>query len=223
MNLGRRLGFADREDAGRQLADALHTFADIHPVVVGLPRGGVVVADQVARRLGAVLDVVVVRKLGAPSQPELALGALGEGGVCVLDESLLRECRIDAGQLEALERREATELARRVRLLRAGRPAVPVVGRTVLLVDDGVATGSVARAAGTVLRARGARRVVVAVPVGPVGVRERLCPPADDVVCLETPEYFYAVGQYYRNFSQTTDEEVVQLLQRSYRGLPSES
>jgi predicted phosphoribosyltransferase len=217
MNLGRGRGFADRDDAGRRLAEALGDFADLHPVVVGLPRGGAVVADRVARRLDAVLDVVVVRKLGVPSQPELALGALGEGGVCVLDEAVVRECRIDAAALEAIKRREAAELARRVRLLRAGRPSVPVTGRTVLLVDDGVATGSVARAASTVLRARGALRVVVAVPVGPVGVRERLCPPADDVLCLQTPEYFFAVGQFYRDFSQTTDHEVVDLLRQSYR------
>jgi predicted phosphoribosyltransferase len=217
MILGRGRGFADRGDAGRRLAEALDDFAGIHPVVVGLPRGGVVVADHVARTLDAVLDVVVVRKLGVPAQPELAFGAIGEGGVCVLDDAVVRECRIDAGQREALKRREAAELARRVRLLRAGRPAVPVSGRTVLLVDDGVATGSVARAASTVLRARGAARVVVAVPVGPVGVRERLCPPADDVICLQTPDYFYAVGQFYRDFSQTTDREVVDLLRRSYR------
>ena len=207
--------FSDRPEAGRLLGEALRGHTDQGAVVLGLPRGGVPVAFEVARALGTPLDIVVVRKLGVPSQPELGLGAIGEGGVRVTNERVLRAAKVSADELAAIERRERLELERRAARFRAGRPAVPLAGKTVFIVDDGIATGSTARVACQVARARGARRVILAVPVGPPGVRASMQPDADDVVCLTTPADFFAVGQCYRDFSQTSDDEVVELLHRA--------
>jgi putative phosphoribosyl transferase len=205
--------FRDRADAGRGLAERLRRCRLEEPiVVVGLPRGGVPVAAEVARALGAPLDVLVVRKLGCPWQPELAMGAIGEGDVIVLNPGLIAAAGLGAEAVREVVRRERVELERRVRRYRGGRPPAPVEGRTVVLVDDGLATGSTARAAIRVLRGRGARRVVLAVPVAPPHAVQELRELADEVVAVETPEPFLAIGQFYADFSQTSDEEVARLL-----------
>jgi putative phosphoribosyl transferase len=204
--------FRDRREAGARLAERLEHLRDESPVVLGLPRGGVPVAFEVAQRLGAPLDVIVVRKLGVPFQPELGMGAVGEDGVIVLTEEVLRLARVRDDDLARIETRERTEVERRARAFRGGRPRVDVSGRTVIVVDDGVATGGSARAAIQVARAQGARRVVLAVPVGAVDTITQLGAEADEVVCVEMPFGFLAVGQGYRDFTQTTDDEVVRLL-----------
>ncbi|HVX22174.1 MAG TPA: phosphoribosyltransferase family protein [Acidimicrobiales bacterium] len=216
--------FRDRADAGRRLAEKLGHLAAADPVVLGLPRGGVPVAFEVARALGAPLDVIVVRKLGVPYQPELAMGAIGEDGVRVVNADVVRMAGVDAAELDAAERTERSELERRVTRLRGGRLRRPVTGRTAIVVDDGIATGSTARAACQVARAEGAARVVLAVPVAPASSLLRLEDVADDVVCLEVPEVFMAVGQFYADFSQTSDDEVVDLLDRAASfGTPASS
>jgi predicted phosphoribosyltransferase len=182
------------------------------PVVVALPRGGVPVAAPLARALGAPLDVIVVRKLGVPGHAELAMGALGEGGVRVLDHEVISALRVSARQLAEVETREARELARRAALLRDGRPAVPLDGRRVIVVDDGLATGSTARAAIDVARAAGASAVVLGVPVAPPSTVAELSQVADAVVCVVTPSPFAAIGQWYHDFSPTSDETVVRIL-----------
>jgi putative phosphoribosyl transferase len=204
--------FADRADAGRRLADRLRPLAGADVVVLGLPRGGVPVAAQVARALGAPLDVILVRKLGVPHQPELAMGAIGEDGVRVLNEQVVRAGGFSARQLDETEARERRELERRARLYRGARPRVPVAGRTALIVDDGIATGSTVRAACRVARAHGAHRVIVATPVAPPGTVGALRADADEVIALHMPERFYAIGQFYGDFSQTADDDVVRLL-----------
>jgi predicted phosphoribosyltransferase len=215
--------FVDRREAGRRLARRLEFLRGADPVVLGLPRGGVPVAFEVALALDAPLDVVVVRKLGVPYQPELGMGAIGEEGVRVLNPEVVRGALVTEEELAAVERRERDVLQRRVRALRRGRPPVPLAGRTVVVVDDGIATGSTARAACGLVRARGAARVVLAVPVAPRGVLERLLGPdpaavgagADEAVCLETPRYFSAIGRWYADFTQVSDKEVVALLDRA--------
>jgi putative phosphoribosyl transferase len=204
--------FLNRADAGGRLAQRLKRFQAEDPVVVALPRGGVPVAAEVAAALHAPLDVLVVRKLGCPWQPELGVGAIGEGGVILLNHELIGQAGLTRREIEAVAEREHAELERRVRRYRGDRPPVPVAGRTALLVDDGLATGFTARAAIQVLRARGARRVVLAVPVAPPSAVRELRMMADDVVAMETPEPFIAIGRYYADFAQTTDEEVSRLL-----------
>ena len=181
----------------------------------GLPRGGVPVAFEVARELDAPLDVIVVRKLGVPYQPELGMGAIGEDGVRVLNDQVLAMARVGEDEVAAVERSERAELERRATRFRGSRPRASLVGRTAVLVDDGIATGSTARAACQVARAHGASRVILAVPVAPRSSLGLLAEVADELVCLATPEPFYAVGQFYRDFSQTSDEEVVELVERA--------
>ena len=205
------ISFANRVDAGRRLSEELVRFRGPDLVVLGLPRGGVPVAAEVARALGAPLDVIVVRKLGVPAQPELAMGALGEDGVRVLDEAVLRATGVAATDLARVEERERAELEARVARFRPGRPRLDLGGRTALIVDDGIATGSTARAACLVARHLGARRVVVAAPVAAPDAASRLTD-ADEVVCLSAPRGFGSVGSYYDDFSATRDEEVVALL-----------
>ena len=206
--------FRDRVDAGRHLAEVVQRadLGDGDVVVLGLPRGGVPVAFEVARALGAPLDVIVVRKLGVPFQPELAMGAIGEEGVRVVNEEVLRSSALDMDDIEAVERRERVELERRAREYRGDRPRLELSGRCAVIVDDGIATGSTARAACQVARAHGAARVVLAVPVASrlavLGLRD-VC---DEMLCVDVPEPFYAVGEWYRDFSQTTDEQVVERL-----------
>ncbi|WP_055589137.1 phosphoribosyltransferase family protein [Streptacidiphilus griseoplanus] len=204
--------FVDRLDAGRRLAARLEHLRGQDVVVLGLPRGGVTVAAQVADALGAPLDAVVVRKLGVPFQPELAMGAIGEGGVRVLNDDVLSRGRIPRWRLDQVEEQELAELHRRATLYRGGRPGIDIRGRTVVVVDDGIATGATARAACQVARARGAARVVLAVPVAPRGWTAELGDTADELVCVDTPATFFGIGQFYADFSQTADEEVTACL-----------
>jgi putative phosphoribosyl transferase len=207
--------FADRHDAGRQLAAALERFREQHPVVVAIPRGGVPVAAEIARTLDAPLDVVMVRKVGAPWQPEYAIGAVAEGGVRILAERELEVLGIGAPELEALIARAEHELAERSKRYRGERTSLEVNGRTVLLVDDGLATGRTAKAAARALRGRGAARVVLAVPVAAAQSVREMADSVDEVVALQVPEDLLAVGFWYRDFSPTADEEVTTLLRRS--------
>ncbi|MFB8407644.1 phosphoribosyltransferase family protein [Streptomyces sp. NPDC055912] len=206
--------FSDRTDAGRQLAARLGHLKGHDVVVLGLPRGGVPVAAEVADALDAPLDICLVRKLGVPQQPELAMGALGEGGVRVVNERVLHEAGVGARDLAAVEEREHLVLDQRARRYRGSRSSVSLEGRTVLVVDDGLATGATALAACRVVRARGAARIVLAVPVAPRGWTARLGGEADETVCVHAPEVFSAIGQFYRDFTQTPDAEVVACLDR---------
>jgi putative phosphoribosyl transferase len=212
--------FADRSDAGRRLATRLQHLRDEDVVVLGLPRGGVPVAFEVAKALGAPLDVIVVRKLGLPFQPELAMGAIGEGDARVVDRDLVRRALVSERELRAVEARERAELERRVRRFRGDRAAVSLAGRTVIVVDDGIATGATARAACQVARARGAGRVVLAVPVGsPDSVDElEASDDIDEVVCLEPHTLFMGIGGFYVDFTQTRDEQVIDLLTQAAAG-----
>lgn len=207
--------FSNRIDAGQQLAARLGNLRGPDTVVVGLPRGGVPVAAEVARELGAPLDVILVRKLGVPFQPELGMGAIGEDGVRVINTDIVRMVGVDDREVADVEARERKELQRRSELYRRGRPRVPLGGRTVVVVDDGVATGSTARAACQVARAEGATRVVLAVPVAPGDWTLRLVGEADEFIALTTPRDFSGVGQFYRDFSQTSDHEVTACLDRA--------
>ena len=207
--------FVDRADAGRQLAAKLAHLRSSNVVVLGLPRGGVPVAAEVARALAAPLDVIVVRKLGAPRQPELGMGAIGEDGVRVINDEVVRIVGASALDVADVERHERAELDRRARRFRAGRARLDIAGRTVVIVDDGIATESTARAACQVARAHGAARVVLAVPVAPPEWESMLGGVADEFVCLETPASFFAVGQAYVDFSQTGDDDVVAILERA--------
>jgi putative phosphoribosyl transferase len=206
--------FRDRVDAGRRLAEVLEPWRAEHPVILGLPRGGVPVAAEVAASLNAPLDVILVRKLGVPTQPELAMGAIGEDGIRVLNDDVVRIAQIDRPTIAAVEQSERVELDLRAERFRDGRPRLDLRDRTAIIVDDGIATGSTARAAIEVARAHGAARVVLAVPVAPASTCADLDRVADEVVCLETPDPFVAVGQFYRDFSQTSDAEVIACLSR---------
>jgi putative phosphoribosyl transferase len=206
--------FRDRLDAGRQLAQKLMKYADRPDVLVlALPRGGVPVAFEVARALRAPLDIFLVRKLGLPGHEELAMGAISSGGVRVLNESLVRALRIPQAEIDAVAVEEQRELERREREYRDDRPAPDVRGRTVILVDDGLATGSTMRAAVAALRRQHPDRVVVAVPVGAGESCTDFAGEADEVICARTPDPFYAVGLWYGDFGQTSDEEVRDLLE----------
>ena len=209
--------FVDRADAGRRLAERLARYRDEDPIVLALPRGGVPVGAEVARALGAPLDVFVSRKLGAPGQPELGIGAVAQGGTRILNKDIVEQIGIPQEYLEEVTRRELAEVNRRLRLLRGERPKPEIRDRTAILVDDGLATGVTARAAVRALRERGPRRLVLAVPVCPPRTARLLAPEVDDLLCLHTPQDFYAVGLWYRDFEQTTDEEVIELLERARR------
>ena len=204
--------YRDRRDAGRWLADALPPLDD--PVVLGLPRGGVPVAAIVAERLGAPLDVIIVRKVGIPWHPEVAMGAIGEGGARFTDASTMRWAGVSADEFAAVEARERRTLDARVAALRRGRPLLPLDGRTALIVDDGIATGATMRVAVLVARGRGAASVVVAAPVAAADTVAMLEREADAVVVPLIPAGFRAVGEHYLDFGQTTDEEVQRLLSR---------
>jgi predicted phosphoribosyltransferase len=216
--------YRDRREAGRFLARLLTEYADRPDVVVlALPRGGVPVAYEVARALGAPLDVFLVRKLGLPGHEELAMGAIASGGVRVLNEDVVRALGISEDVVATVAAEELQELKRRERAYRGNRPAPDVRGKTVILIDDGLATGSTMRAAVAALRQQGPARIVVAVPVGAPGTCAELQGEADEAVCAQTPDPFYAVGLWYRDFSQTTDEEVRELLERAAaKGAPAQ-
>jgi predicted phosphoribosyltransferase len=211
--------FRDRIDAGRQLSRSFEGRELRRPVVLGLPRGGVPVAAELARALDAPLDVLVVRKLGLPRQPEVAMGAIGERGARVLNDDVLTSSAVADGDLEAVERRERAELESRVARFRGEAETVELGGRTAVIVDDGVATGATARVACIVARELGAASVIVAVPVGAADSIAALAalPEVDEVVCLRAPGDFMAVGLHYIDFRQTTDEEVQELLRAARR------
>lgn len=211
--MGRERIFANRQEAGRLLAAELSKYADRDDaIVLGLPRGGVPVAAEVARALRLPLDVLVVRKLGAPGQEELAIGAIGEGGARVVNEQLVRNLGLEARDIDRIAAREERELRRRVSAYRGGHEALAVEDKIVLLVDDGVATGATMRAGLQALKAAGAARVIAASPLGAADSVAALEDDADEVVVLQTPEWFSAVGQWYEDFGQTTDEEVRSIL-----------
>lgn len=213
----RSIRFADRTDAGRRLAERLLPLAAEHPVVIGLPRGGVPVAREVALALDAPLDFLAVRKLGAPHNPEYGIGAVAEDGTRVIDPEATAVLGIRNGTLDAIAERETAELRRRVSLYRGDRPPqIEIAGRTVVVVDDGVATGVTDLAALRALRRRKPRRLVLAVPVCPPETARRLREDADEVVCLQAPPRFLGVGQWYEDFSQISDEEVLAVLEESH-------
>ena len=210
--------FANRAEAGRLLAEKLEKYAGRTDVVVlGLPRGGVPVAYEVAQRLGVSLDVFVVRKLGVPGFEELAVGAIASGGVRVLNEDIMRSLPNADQLIESVTEKETVELERREQTYRDGRPAPELRDRVVILVDDGLATGATMRAAVAALRQRGVAKIVVAAPVGAPDTCRELEQEADETICATAPEFFQAVGQYYEDFSQTSDEEVRELLARAAR------
>jgi putative phosphoribosyl transferase len=208
--------FANRMEAGRLLAEKLGEYAGRDDVIVlGLPRGGVPVASEIAKRLRAPLDVFIVRKLGVPGFEELAAGAIASGGVRVLNEDVMRTIPRADETIELVSERERAELQRREELYRRGRGALRVRDRTIILVDDGLATGATMRAAVKALRHSGAGKIVVAVPVGPHDTCAEIKALADETICLSTPEFFQAVGQYYEDFAQISDDDVRELLART--------
>lgn len=209
--------FQDRQTAGRELAEKLLKYKGEDLLVLGVPRGGVIVAAEVAKALAAPLDVIISRKIGAPFNPELALGAVAPDGTVLFDERLLDLLRLGRDDLQEEVADQLEEIRRRLKLYRGGREPSRYDGRTVIVVDDGIATGFTLRAALRWLRRHDPGKLVLAVPVAPPEVVERLRQEVDEVVCLETPEEFYAVGQFYKDFRQITDEEVVAALAHNYR------
>ncbi len=208
--------FEDRPDAGRKLAERLRAYADRQDVLVlGMPRGGVPVAFEVAQALHAPLDVFLCRKLGVPLQEELAFGAIALGGVRVLDEQIVEAAGLGRTEIDAITARERKELERREDVYRAGRAPLDVAGRTVIIVDDGIATGASMFASVRALRLLKPARIVVAVPVAPDSTCRRLGREVDELVCVHRPSSFYAIGQYYLDFKQLTDGEVVELVERA--------
>jgi len=223
MSLGSIMGFEpsqrrvfrDRREAGRLLGQKLSHHAGTSPIVLGLPRGGVPVADEVARAVGGTLDVWVVRKLGAPQQRELGLGAIAEGPAAVIDDDLVAMLGVSSTQLSAIAQREMAEVRRRVELLRAGRAAPALKGRNVIIVDDGIATGGTVRAAIRAVRAQEPARVIVATPIASPDVVARLRQEADEVVCLHEARDLVAIGLWYQDFEQVEDAEVAGILERA--------
>lgn len=212
-----KLPIENRSEAGRDLAKALQSFADSDAVVLALPRGGVPVAFEIANALHLELDLLLVRKLGTPGQRELAMGAIASGGARVLNPDIVSTLRISDAAIEQTEREARGELERRERVYRGDRPPPAVAGRTVIIVDDGLATGATMRAAIAALRQLDPGRIVVAVPVAPADTIDTLEREADEVVCLQTPWPFSAIGQFYRQFGQVSDDEVRELLARAWQ------
>jgi putative phosphoribosyl transferase len=205
--------FKNRIEAGQRLAAALKDESS-NVVVLAVPRGGVVVGYEVARALNAPLDLVITRKIGAPENPELAIGAVAEDGTYLLDNSLVEMLNVPKGYVASEVERQKAEIKRRLKTYRGDEPSVEIVGHNVILVDDGVATGATLRAALLSLQKRGVKTVTVAVPVGPQDTIRKMQKEADRVVCLATPDPFYAIGEFYADFDQTSDEEVIKLLER---------
>ena len=214
--------FEDRVQAGQQLAQKLGAYAGKTDVVVlGIPRGGVPVAFEVAKVLRAPLDIFLSRKLGVPGQEELAFGALASGGVRVLDRGLIRELNLSKEEIDRIAETVKKELERRERVYRGDRPPIKIEGKVTLLVDDGIATGSSMRAGIKALRQMKPSRLVVAVPVAPRQTCKRMKSEVDELICVYTPELFYAIGQFYEDFSQISDEEVTELLRRAAQSVNS--
>ncbi|ADH88507.1 phosphoribosyltransferase [Ancylobacter novellus DSM 506] len=216
--------FADRVDAGRRLAEALAIYRQRHPVVLALPRGGVPVAAEVAQALGAPLDLLLVRKIGLPWQRELAIGAVVDGAdpLVVRNEAIIAHAQVSEAAFQRACREEMAEIERRKTRYLGGRARAPLAGRVVIVVDDGIATGATMRAALRAIRQRGPSRLVLAVPVAAADSLSELRPEVDDIVCLDTPEPFRAIGCFYRDFSQVSDEEVIAALERFPTGVPSD-
>jgi putative phosphoribosyl transferase len=205
--------FLDRRDAGRQLAACLEAYRSRDDVLIlALPRGGVPVAAEVAKALGLPFDLLLVRKLGIPGCAETAMGAIAANGVCVMNDDLIQQLDLTRTEINEVKRRETEELARRERLYRAGKPSIEVTGKTVIVIDDGIATGATMQAAILLLRRQGARRIVVATPVAPPDTARKLAREVDEMIVVAEPEEFSAVGEWYRNFGQTGDDEVRRLL-----------
>lgn len=211
--------FSDRVDAGKRLTEALADFHGKDAAVLAIPRGGVVVGYEIAAALMLPLDVIVPRKLGSPDNPELAIGAIAEDGTRVLDNQLVVYLGVPDSYIEMESERQRQEIARRMKVYREGAEPIDLRGKEVIIVDDGIATGSTMKAALLSVRNRGAKSVTVAVPVGPPQTITELKQLADRVICLYTPEYFQAIGQFYEDFSQITDEEVIRLLKLCREGL----
>jgi putative phosphoribosyl transferase len=211
--------FRDREEAGRLLAERLREYAGEAPVVLALPRGGVAVGYEIARALDVPLDVMMVRKLGVPWHPELGMGALAEGGAVYLNRDVLAEAELEQEELRTVIAEETHELERRVQRYRGGRPLPELKGRTVILVDDGLATGGTARAAVRALRGFGAGRIILAVPVAASQTAEQLREEVDALVCVQEPSNLWAIGAWYEDFHQMTDEEVLILLDQAHRNM----
>jgi len=207
--------FADRIEAGKRLASALTDFAGKNAIVLAIPRGGVVVGYEIAKALNVSLDVIIPHKIGAPDNPELAIGAVTEDGTIILDNNLVRYLGVPAEYVKEESEVQKSEIMRRLKFYRKNEPYPNLKGRDVILVDDGIATGSTMKAALASVKNRDAKTVTVAVPVAPPSTIKELKKQADRVVCLYTPEYFQAIGEFYKDFSQITDEEVIRLLKQS--------
>lgn len=210
------MAFLDRKDAGQQLAKALEDYRQEDCIILGLPRGGVVVAAEIAKALDKPMDIMAVRKLGAPAHKELAIGAVAPNNTLVLNRHLIRSLDVSDEALQDLIKQETAELNRRLHFFRGNRPFPELQNQTVILIDDGLATGASAMAAIKASREMGARRIVLAVPVGARSTVMDLRREVDDLICLETPEFFDAVSRWYVAFPQTTDSEVIQLLEASW-------
>jgi putative phosphoribosyl transferase len=212
--------FSDRVDAGRRLGLASNDVVGKGAVVLAIPRGGVVVGYEIAQKLRLELDVIIPRKLGAPDNPELAIGAIAEDGTAILDDNLIAYLGVNENYIQQESERQKLEIKRRLKLYRQDTPPPSIKGRNVLVVDDGIATGSTMKAALASLKKQGAKKIVVAVPVGPPSTISELQKMADKVVCLHMPEYFQAIGQFYEDFSQTSDEDVIDLLRKNKQDFP---
>jgi predicted phosphoribosyltransferase len=207
--------FSDRVEAGKRLASAMRDFAGKNGIVLAIPRGGVVVGYEIAKALSLLLDVIIPRKIGAPDNPELAIGAMIEDGTIILDDNLITYIGVPRDYIKAESERQKHEIERRLKLYRQNEPYPSLKALDVIIVDDGIATGLTMKAALASVKNRGASTVTVAVPVGPPSTIKELKKQADRVVCHYPPEYFQAIGQFYTDFNQTTDEEVIQLLKQS--------
>ncbi|MGD0645591.1 MAG: phosphoribosyltransferase [Candidatus Bathyarchaeia archaeon] len=212
--------FVDRVEAGKQLASALGDFPVKNAIVLAIPRGGVVVGNEIAMALNLPLDVIIPRKIGAPDNPELAIGAMTEDGTIILDDKLINYMEVPLDYIKAESARQKHEIERRLKLYRQNEPYPSLRGLDVIIVDDGIATGSTMKAALASVKNRGAKTVTVAVPVGPPSTLKELRKQADKVVCPYTPEYFSAIGQFYTDFTQITDDEVIQILNKSKQKNP---
>jgi len=207
--------FANRVDAGKQLASALHDFSGENAIVLAIPRGGVVVGYEIAKTLNLPLDVIIPHKIGAPDNPELAIGAMAEDGTVILDKELVNYLGVPVSYIRRESELQKREIERRLKMYRQNQPSPNLKGQDVIIVDDGIATGSTMKAALASVKNRGSKTVTIAVPVGPPSTINELKKQADHVVCLHTPEYFGAIGQFYEDFSQTDDEEVTELLRQN--------